>query len=256
MKKFFTLFLALALCLSMAACAKSEEEEQELIMFAAASMTETLQKIAEDYKKVEPNVKLTFNFDSSGTLKTQIEEGAACDLFLSAAQKQMNQLEEAGSLLTDTRVNLLENQVTLVVPEGNPAGITGFDDVKGDQVGLIALGNSDVPVGQYSEELFTNMGIWEEIQNKITFGSNVKEVTAWVAEGTVDCGVVYGTDARAAGLPVVATAPEELLDNRVVYPAAVLKSSEHEKAARAFLTYLQGENCRAVFEDAGFAIPN
>ena len=239
----------------------------ELVVFAAASMTETMNQIAELYKSVAPNVTLVYTFDSSGTLKTQIQEGADCDIFISAAQKQMNQLDasvDAGGGNTDgldfvlqgTRCNLVENKVTLVVPEGNPAGISSFDDVATDKVKLIALGNSDVPVGQYSEEIFTAMGVWDQLNanQKITFGTNVKEVTSQVAEAAVDCGVVYGTDAYSAGLEVVAEAPEGT-HKPVVYPAAVLNTTKNGDAARAFLEFLKGDECTAVFESVGFSIP-
>ena len=242
-------------------------EPVELVVFAAASMTETMNQIAELYKSVAPNVTLIYTFDSSGTLKTQIQEGADCDIFISAAQKQMNQLDasvDAGGgntegldfVLQGTRCNLVENKVTLVVPEGNPAGISSFDDVATDKVKLIALGNSDVPVGQYSEEIFTAMGVWDQLNanQKITFGTNVKEVTSQVAEAAVDCGVVYGTDAYSAGLEVVAEAPEGT-HKPVVYPAAVLNTTKNGDAARAFLEFLKGDECSAVFESVGFSIP-
>jgi len=224
-------------------------------------MTETLTQIAELYKTAAPNVTLTFTFDSSGTLKTQIAEGADCDVFISAAQKQMNELDKASDkntegldfVLSDTRFNLLENQVALVVPKGNPAGIKSFDDVANAE--KIALGNADVPVGQYSQEIFTNMGVWDALQSKITFGSNVKEVTTWVSEGTVDCGVVYSTDAIAAGLEIVAYAPAGMLKTPVLYPAAAMKVSKNADAAKAFLDYLKSDACAKVFESAGFSIP-
>ena len=283
MKKLVSLSLALILSLSLAACGGGgtaaspapetqspetpDAEAVELIVFAAASMTETLNQIAEQYKDAAPNVTLTFNFDSSGTLKTQIEEGADCDVFISAAQKQMNQIDasrdaDGGNtdaldfVLQGTRINLVENKVTLVVPEGNPAGVSSFDDVAADKVSLIALGNSDVPVGQYSEEIFTYLGVWEQLnrEQKITFGTNVKEVTSQVAEGAVDCGVVYGTDAYSAGLEVVAEAPADS-HKPVVYPAAVLNRTKHEDEARAFLDYLQTDACSSVFESVGFSIP-
>ncbi len=242
-------------------------EPVELVVFAAASMTETMNQIAELYKTVAPNVTLVYTFDSSGTLKTQIQEGADCDIFISAAQKQMNQLDasvDAGGgntegldfVLQGTRCNLVENKVTLVVPEGNPAGISSFDDVATDKVKLIALGNSDVPVGQYSEEIFTAMGVWDQLNagQKITFGTNVKEVTSQVAEAAVDCGVVYGTDAYSAGLEVVAEAPDGT-HKPVVYPAAVLNTTKNGDAAKAFLEFLKGGECSAVFESVGFSIP-
>jgi molybdate transport system substrate-binding protein len=149
----------------------------------------------------------------------------------------------------------VENKVTLVVPDGNPASVRSFDDVATDVVSTIALANSDVPVGQYSEDIFTNMGVWDSIQNKITSGSNVKEVTTWVSEGTVDCGVVYATDAYSAGLEVVAEAPADMLKTPVIYPAAILKISSNVDAAQAFLDYLQTDECTAVFKNVGFSIP-
>lgn len=295
MKKRVSLSLALSLVLALAGCSNTGggaasptpapasappaqetpapqsqapgAEPVELVVFAAASMTETMNQIAELYKTVAPNVTLVYTFDSSGTLKTQIQEGADCDIFISAAQKQMNQLDasvDAGGgntegldfVLQGTRCNLVENKVTLVVPEGNPAGISSFDDVATDKVKLIALGNSDVPVGQYSEEIFTAMGVWDQLNasQKITFGTNVKEVTSQVAEAAVDCGVVYGTDAYSAGLEVVAEAPDGT-HKPVVYPAAVLNTTKNGDAAKAFLEFLKGDECSAVFESVGFSIP-
>lgn len=278
MKK-FTLFSLVFLFL-LSACAEgqtavtpfdssiptSSTEPVELIVFAAASMQETMSEIAQRYKTVAPNVTITYTFDSSGTLKTQIEEGADCDLFLSAAQKQMDQLDRAADptvndkgldfVLPGTRVDLVENKVVLVVPEENPAAVSSFADLDTDRVELVALGNSDVPVGQYAEEIFINMGVWEGIQEKTTFASHVKEVTTWVREDTVDCGVIYATDAYSAGLRVVANAPEGMLKTPVTYPAAVLASTEHLAQAKAFLDYLQTPECSTIFETVGFTIPN
>lgn len=277
MKKHLSLLLLLAMAALMAAgcgstgagtaTAPSAQTETkaapvELTVFAAASMTETLAQIQEQYKTVAPEITLTFNFDSSGTLQTQIEEGADCDLFISAAQKQMNALDITSDKNTDkldliipeTRTNILENKVVLVVPEGNPGGINAFEDVKTDKVSMIALGNADVPVGQYSREIFTNMGVWDTLQSKITFGSNVKELTTQVSEKAVDCGVVYATDAYSAGLTAVAEAPAGSLKTPVVYPAAVTRSSKHAEAAQAFLDYLQSDACSAIFEKVGFTV--
>ena len=272
MKKHLIPALSLALCLGLTACsggaaapsatpapsesAAAAAEPVELHVFAAASLKETLTQIGENYKAVAPNVTLTFTFDSSGTLQKQIEEGAECDLFLSAAQKQMNALAEGKYIDEASRIDLLENKVVLAVPEGNPAGVSAFEDVNTDKVKMIALGNSDVPVGQYSEELYTSLGIWDAIQGKITFGSNVKEVTTWVGEGTVDCGVVYATDAHSAGLEIVAEADPALLTNKVVYPAAILSASTHADDARAFLDDLTAADSVAVFQSVGFAMAN
>ncbi len=244
------------------------EEPVELIVFAAASMTETLTEIADLYKEAAPNVTLTFNFDSSGTLKTQIEEGADCDVFISAAPKQMNALDaskdaEGGNedgldfVLSDTRFDLLENKVTLAVPEGNPKNLQSFDDLAaGLKEGslLLAMGNEDVPVGQYTQKIFAYYDLDEEELNKagvLTYGSNVKEVTTQVSEAAVDAGVIYATDAFSAGLTTVDTATPEMC-GQVIYPAAVLNITKHEEEAKDFLTYLSTPEALAVFEAVGF----
>ena len=242
---------------SQAASASSEAsgESVQLTVFAAASLTETLNEISEQYKTVAPNVELVFNFDSSGTLKTQIEEGADCDLFLSAAQKQMNALQDEDLINTGTRVDLLENKVVLAVPEGNPADIQSFEDIGTDQCKRIALGNEDVPVGSYSVEILTNLGILDELEsgNKITYGSNVKEVTTQVKEAAADCGIVYATDAFSAGLETVDQATAEEC-SPVIYPAALTASTEHADEAQAFLDYLTTDDAAAIFTSVGFAM--
>ena len=281
MKKLFAMLIAAVMVLSFAACAAPATEETaapeetvpeaepvELIVFAAASMTETMNQIAELYKAKAPNVTLTYNFDSSGTLKTQIQEGAECDLFISAGQKQMNQLDITADpkvntdkldfVLEGTRVNLLENRVTLCVPEGNPKDIKSFDDLadklKEGSV-LMAMGNSDVPVGQYTQKILAFYGLDEEKLAKdgvITYGTNVKEVTTQVTEASVDCGVVYCTDAFSAGLTPVDYATKEMC-GQVIYPAAVLNISGNQEAAKEFLAYLQTDEAMKVFEAVGFA---
>ena len=241
------------------------EEKTELIVFAAASMTETMTKIAEMYKEVKPIVEIVYTFDSSGTLKTQIEEGADCDIFISAAQKQMNQLDisAAPSVNTDglnfvdgdTRFNLVENKVVLAVPDGNPAGIESYEDLGTDKLELICLGNDDVPVGAYSEEILTGLGILKKLEadSKITYGSNVKEVTTQVKEASVDCGIIYATDAFSAGLTVVDEADKDQC-KQVIYPAAVLKITKNKEEALAFLDYLTTDDCGEVFESVGFSM--
>ena len=245
-----------------------QEPEGEIIVFAAASMTETLNEIKTTYEAAHPGVTITYNFDSSGTLKTQIEEGADCDLFISAGQTQMNQLdiEADPSVNTDgldfvdsaTRLNLLENKVTLCVPDDNPKGIESFDDLaEAFQAGdvLFCMGNSDVPVGQYTQKILAYYGLDETAlanEGLITYGSNVKEVTTQVKEGSVDCGVIYCTDAFSAELKVVDSATEEMC-GQVIYPAAVLKNAPNHDAAQAFLDYLTTDEAMAVFETVGFS---
>ena len=243
--------------------AETEAEPVTLNIFAAASMTETLTEIQEMYKETAPNVTLVFKFDSSGTLKTQIQEGADCDIFISAAQKQMNQLDKDADpevntegldfVLEGTRVNLLENKVVLAVPDGNPKDIQNFEDLGTDKLSLLALGNEDVPVGQYSTEILTNLGILDKLEadGKITYGSNVKEVTTQVSEAAADAGIIYATDAYSAGLTVVDQAGSDLC-KQVIYPAAVLNISENQEAAKELLAYLQTDDCMKVFEAVGF----
>ena len=264
-QKTVALMLTLLLSAWMAAGAYAQEKT-ELIVFAAASMTETLTKIAEQYRDVAPDVELVFNFDSSGTLKTQIEEGAACDIFISAAPKQMNELDIASDanvegldyVLQGTRIDLLENKVALAVPQGNPKGVNSYDDlIEGLQAGslMLAMGNSDVPVGQYTQKILAYYGVSEEelaSKGVITYGSNVKEVTTQVSEAVVDCGIIYGTDAFSAGLTVVDTATQEMC-GQVIYPAAVLNISSAQEEAKAFLAYLTGEEAGAIFESVGFS---
>lgn len=242
----------------------AEADPVTLNVFAAASMTETLTEIQEMYKEVAPNVTLVFNFDSSGTLKTQIQEGADCDVFISAAQKQMNQLDKDADpevntdgldyVLEGTRVNLLENKVVLAVPDGNPKDIQNFEDLGTNKLSLLALGNEDVPVGQYSNEILTNLGILDSLEaaGKITYGSNVKEVTTQVSEAAADAGIIYATDAFSAKLTVVDQAGSDLC-RQVIYPAAVLNVSKNQEAAKEFLAYLQTDTCMKVFEAVGFA---
>ena len=292
MKRLVSLLLALSLVLALTACGskadgaadaaagsqprdsapveESAGDPVELIVFAAASMTETLTEIAELYKTAAPEVTVTYNFDSSGKLLTQIKEGADCDLFISAAPTQMNALD--GSLIGDTeknpdgldlividsRVNLLENKVTLAVPEGNPKGIESFDQLaellKSGDV-MLAIGNSDVPVGQYTEKIFAYYGLDEAaLADSLTYGNNVKEVTTQVSEASTDCGIIYATDAYSAGLTVVDSATAEMC-GQVIYPAAVLKG-EKEEAAQAFLDYLQTADAMSVFESVGFCPAN
>ena len=284
MKKFTAVLMSGVMAASLAACgggsgnstettpateenaAASDAQDNkpvELTVFAAASMTETMTEIAGLYKEVAPNVTITYTFDSSGTLVTQIKEGADCDLFISAAQKQMNQIDINGGeentdgldyVLEDTRVDLLENKVVLVTADNSDSGITTFEDIATDKLNMLCIGNEDVPVGAYSLKILDYLGTSAEAleaEGKLTYGSNVKEVTTQVSEGVVDCGIIYATDAFSAGLTPVAEATAEMC-GQVIYPAAVLKESAHPDEAKAFLEYLKSDEAAAVFESVGF----
>ncbi len=278
MKKLLSLILALAMLFALAACGSKNDdtntdvsagdgqtaaEPVELTVFAAASLTESLTAIGEKYMAENENVKLSFNFDSSGKLLTQIKEGAVCDLFISAAPKQMNALDGTlkdnadknpdglDLLVEGSRIDLLENKVALAVADGSDKGIDSFDklaELLKDGDVMLAIGNSDVPVGQYTQKIFAYYGIDEAaIAEKLTYGSNVKEVTTAVSEGTVDCGIIYASDAYSAGLTVADYATADMC-GQVIYPAAVLNTSEQQDAAAAFLAYLQGAEASAEFE--------
>lgn len=273
-KSVFVFVLTLVVMLSLCACGQSTSptetatpEPVELIVFAAASMTETLTELGDAYMAEHDDVKIVFNFDSSGTLKTQIQEGADVDIFISAGQKQMNQLDITASaevntdgldfVLADTRFDILENKVALAVPADNSAGINSYDDmIAGLKNGsiMLAMGNSDVPVGQYTQKILNFYEMNEDdlaAAGSISYGSNVKEVTTQVSEAVVDCGIIYQTDAFSAGLTIVDTATKEMC-GQVIYPAAVMNVSRNPEAAEAFLEYLTSDAADAVFEEVGF----
>ena len=279
-REFLSVSAAVAAGLSLSACSSDGSstssdssssskaaEKTKLIIFAAASMTESLTKAGDQFSAANDQYELSFNFDSSGTLKTQIQEGADCDVFISAGQKQMNQLDIEASTEVNTegldlidhstRFDILENKVTLVVPDDNPKALTGFDDLAqklaaGDI--LLAMGNSDVPVGQYTQKILAYYNLDEAaLANSgcITYGTNVKEVTSQVAAASVDCGIIYQTDAYSAGLKVVDSATKDMC-GQVVYPAAVTKNAPQPEGAKAFLEFLKGSEASADFEEVGF----
>ena len=273
MRKIISLLLASCVMLALCACGEGKTADEpsadtgELIVFAAASMTETLTELGDMFMADNPGVTVVFNFDSSGTLKTQIEEGAPCDVFISAGQKQMNQLDITADpevntdgldfVLADTRFDILENKVALAVPGGNPAGIQSYDDWAaklGEGSILMAMGNEDVPVGQYTQKILVFYGLSEEelsASGAITYGSNVKEVTTQVSEAAVDCGIIYQTDAAAAGLTVADTATADMC-GQVVYPAAVLNTTGSRELAEAFLAFCTTPEAAGIFEAVGF----
>ena len=246
---------------------KDDAKKSAIVVFAAASMTESLTRAGDQFVAANDQYELSFNYDSSGTLKTQIQEGADCDVFISAGQKQMNQMDitaasdvntEGLDLIDhDTRFDILENKVTLVVPEGNPKSIQSFDDLATHlQAGdiLMVMGNSDVPVGQYTQKILAYYNLDEEAlasAGTITYATNVKEVTSQVSAGSADCGVIYQTDAYSAGLVVVASATKDMC-GRVVYPAAATKAAPNPEGARAFLDFLKGDEATADFQEVGF----
>ena len=274
MKRPLALLLALCMVFALAACGQAAnapaqpEEEVEIVVFAAASMTETLTQLKTIYEARHPGVTIVYSFGSSGDLSKQIKQGAACDLFISAGQKQMDQLDIGASAEVNTdgadfvvegsRIDLLENKVVLVVPAENARGIESFDQLarllEAHDV-FMAMGGVGVPVGEYTQKILAYYGLDEEelaAAGCITYGSDVKEVTTHVSEANVDCGVIYATDAFSAGLTVIGSASPEMC-GQIIYPAAQIKTGAQADAARDFLASLQTEEAMEVFGSVGFS---
>ena len=234
--------------------AKADLGEQSILVAAAASLKNAYEdELIPMFEEQYPGVTVEGTYDSSGKLQTQIEEGLEADVFMSAATKQMKALDEEGMIASDTIVNLLENKIVLIVPTGSDSKIDSFEKI-GDAAS-IALGDPEsVPAGQYAKEALTNLNVWDSIQDKVSFGTNVTEVLNQVAAASADAGIVYATDAasKADQVTVVAEAPEGSLAKKVIYPVAVVKATAHEDAAKAFVDFLQTPEAIAVFESYGF----
>jgi len=234
--------------------AKADLGEQSILVAAAASLKNAYEdELIPMFEEQYPGVTVEGTYDSSGKLQTQIEEGLEADVFMSAATKQMKALDEEGMIASDTIVNLLENKIVLIVPTGSDSKIDSFEKI-GDAAS-IALGDPEsVPAGQYAKEALTNLNVWDSIQDKVSFGTNVTEVLNQVAAASADAGIVYATDAasKADQVTVVAEAPEGSLEKKVIYPVAVVKATAHEDAAKAFVDFLQTPEAIAVFESYGF----
>ena len=233
---------------------KADLGEQSILVAAAASLKNAYEdKLIPMFEEQYPGVTVEGTYDSSGKLQTQIEEGLEADVFMSAATKQMKALDDEGMIASDSIVNLLENKIVLIVPAGSDSKIDSFEKI-GDAAS-IALGDPEsVPAGQYAKEALTNLNVWDSIQDKVSFGSNVTEVLNQVAAASADAGIVYATDAasKADQVTVVAEAPEGSLEKKVIYPVAVVKATTHEDAAKAFVDFLQTPEAIAVFESYGF----
>lgn len=241
--------------------AETEEKpvlKGEVYAFIAASLNNAMEGLQKDFNETYPDVEIFYNADSSGTLQTQIEEGARCDIFFSAATKQMDALVDEGLADKDSVVNLLENKVVLIKPKDGETKVTGFENIT--DAANLALAGEDVPVGQYSREIFENLGITDEVNKmEINEGKNVTDVLASVSEGSNEVGIVYATDAAsvADSVDIIAEAPEGSLQTPVLYPVGMVEdkeASEDDKAAAAtFLEYLQSDEALEVFEKYGFA---
>ncbi|MES1022198.1 molybdate ABC transporter substrate-binding protein [Gloeocapsa sp. BRSZ] len=226
-----------------------------LLVSAAASLQDALQEIQPLFQQTQSNIEVNYNFGASGALQQQIEQGAPADIFFSAAARQMNALQEKNLILADTRRNLLTNHLVLIVPSNSRLNINSFRQLTNNNIKRIAVGEfRSVPVGQYSEELFKNLGILTQVRSKLVLGNNVRNVLAAVESGNADAGIVYATDARLSNrVRVVATAPENL-HSLIVYPIAVVSSSKNPESARKYIQFLSNQQARSVFEKYGFGV--
>lgn len=236
--------------------AEEEKEPVNLLIAAAASLEYSMKdELIPMFQEQYPYITVEGTYDSSGKLQTQIEEGLEADLFFSAATKQMDALKEEGFMAEDSIVDLLENKIVLIVPTGQMEGYSAFEDIA--KAATPALGDpASVPAGQYAQEALTNLGLWDQVSQKASFGTNVTEVLNWVSQGSAEAGIVYATDAATQKdkVEVVAQAPEGSLAEPVIYPVGVLEKSQHTEEANLFLEFLQSEEAAQVFEDYGFAM--
>lgn len=259
-KKIAAVFLAGMMTAAFAAgnVQAAEKPEGEIYVFIAASLSNAMEEIQKNFNEEYPDVEILYNADSSGTLQTQIEEGSRCDIFFSAATKQMDELVEEGLAKEDSVVDLLENKVVLIKPKDGVTKVTGFENIT--DAANIALAGEDVPVGQYAREIFNNLGIMDDVEAmEINEGKNVTEVLAAVSEGSNEIGVVYATDAASVAdqVEIIAEAPADALKTPVLYPAGLVEDAEASEAekedAETFFEYLQSDDAMAVFEEYGFA---
>lgn len=261
MQKTIALLLIIMMMFGTAACGSTAPvqspspaaEPAELTILAAASLTDSMNEVISNYASVAPNVKITVSYGSSGALQSQIENGAPADIFFSAANKQMDALNDGGLMMSDSIVKLLKNEIVLVVPADSALSISAFEDAATDAVFKVALGDVDsVPAGQYAQDTFTALNLWDKVSAKAVFGTDVRQVLSWVSASEADCGVVYSTDAASDdSVKVVASAPADT-HKAIVYPVGIVKASTQQTAAADFIKYLQSAEGLAVFTKYGF----
>lgn len=230
----------------------ADDKKSELLIGAAASLKQVMSELETIYSAENQMTTLNFSYASSGTLEQQIREGAPIDIFISAALKQMDALEKDDLILKDTRKDLVRNQLVLIIPKESSLDITEFDDIL--KAPVIAIGDpASIPAGQYAKEVFTSIGIDKEVEAKATYGKDVSEVLAWVSSGNADAGVVYSTDAITDDNVKIAAYADEAYHSKIIYPAAIIKTSGEIEAAKDFLNFLGSQEAQEVFVKYGFA---
>lgn len=227
----------------------------ELNVSAAISMKDALTEIQQKYQAVKPDVKINYNLGSSGTLQKQIEQGAPADLFISAAAKQMNELETKNLINKQTRKNLVENQLVMIVPKGSALGLQKFEDAANNHVKKFAMGEPEtVPAGQYTQQVLKKLNLWEPIKDKAVLAKDVRTVLTYVESRNVEAGFVYRTDAAISDKVQIAAAAPAGSHQPIVYPVAVLSGAKEASAAEEFLTYLNSTEAKTIFEKYGFVV--
>jgi molybdate transport system substrate-binding protein len=226
-----------------------------LLVSAAASLKEVLEEIRTNYQQSRPGTTINYNFGASGALLQQIQQGAPADIFISAAKRQVDTLEQAGQLVPGTRSNLAKNRLVLIVPR-NVTNVTSFFNLTRDDIRRIAIGEPrSVPAGQYAEQVLKQLKIYDKIKPKFVFANNVRQVLAAVESGNADAGLVYRTDAAISNKVKTVVAASETYHAPIIYPMAVLRQSKNQQAAREFVQYLSGDQSKAVLKKYGFLLP-
>lgn len=232
----------------------SGEDSIELTLSAAASLKDALENIETIYEEENPNISLTLNLASSGSLRQQIEQGAPVDILISAAPVHLNTLQEKGLIVTETRRDLLKNTMVLIVPKNNPASLKSFQDLSNGSYQQISLGEPEsVPAGKYAKEILTNLGIFDKIEAKIVYAKDVRQVLSYVATGNVDAGIVYQTDAKISDAVTIVETAADNTHSPIVYPLAVIQGTKHPQAAQELINFMFSSEAKAVFEKYGFS---
>lgn len=241
----------------LTACDKSNKNnKKEIFISAASSLTNVIDEIKDEYEKINKEIIIRTNYAGSGTLQVQIEEGAPVDLFISASNKQMNILENKNLISKESRVTFLKNKVVLIAPKNSKLRLKNFKDVLKNEVKKIAIADPQyVPIGQYSEEIFSNLKIWKKVKEKMITSQNVRQSLDWVVTENVDCATVYQTDAyiETDRVIIVAQAPKNSY-KEIAYPLAIIKNSENKEKVKNFYKFLNSTKAKEIYKKYGFVV--
>ncbi len=230
----------------------SEKDKITLTISAAVSLKDAMDVIQQNYQDQYPEVTLDFNFGGSGSLQQQISQGAPVDLFFSAAEDKFELLVEAGNIAKEDRVDLLGNELVLIVPQENES-IQDFEDLIKDSINHISIGTPEtVPAGMYAKESLEKMNLWKELESKIVFAKDVRQVLSYVETGNVEAGIVYQTDAFVSDQVNIVKTADTNAHTPIIYPVGIIQDSKQYEAAKNFYQYLQSDEALKVFEDYGF----